>query len=271
MRSLLAAILFVLVAAVRSGAEVPWAVYYADGAAPQEYRAFSLLVLDSEHHPPLAPLAKDGKILLGYISLGEVESHRPYFTAVQREGILLQENANWKGSFFVDVRDRRWSARVLDQLVPQILSAGFAGVFLDTLDNPGHLERTDAKKYAGMTAAAAALVRAIRQRYPTIKIMMNRGYDLLPQVEAGLDYELGESVFADYDFKTKQYAFVPRAQYETQMQLLKAAARRQKHLQIFTLDYWIDDAAWVEPIWDEVMRSLQIGVKIKDPTNRRLN
>ena len=226
----LAWVFFVMSASIGAAAEVPWAVYYADRAAPQEYRPYSLLVLDSDHHPALAPLAKEGKILLGYLSLGEVESHRPYFATVRREGILLQENANWKGSFFVDVRDPRWSARVLDQLVPQILSSGFAGVFLDTLDNPGYLERSD-PAYRGMTAAAAELVGAIRKRYPTIKIMMNRGYDLLPRVETQIDYELGESVFAAYDFKTKRYTNVPQAQYLEQVGLLKAAERRQKKLQ----------------------------------------
>ncbi len=248
----LAWVLFLLCASIEAKAEVPWAVYYADRAASQEFSAFRLLVLDSEHHPPLAPLAADGKILLGYISLGEVESHKPYFAAMQREGILLQENENWKGSFSVDVRDRRWPARVLDLLIPQILNAGFAGVFLDTLDNPAHLERTDSKKYAGMTAAAAALVGAIRRRYPTIPIMMNRGYELLPQVEADIDYELGESVFAAYDFRTKRYAAVPPAQYRQQVQMLKAAGRRQKTLQVFTLDYWNPaDGTGVERIYQE--------------------
>ena len=252
MKRILAAVLFVLIARVNGSAEVPWAVYYADRAAPQEYAPFSLLVLDSDHHPLLAPLARDGKTLLGYLSLGEVESQRPYFAAVQREGILLQENENWKGSFFVDLRDPRWSARVLDHLVPQILRAGFAGVFLDTLDNAGHLERTDPKTYGGMTVAAADLVGAIRRRYPGIKIMMNRGYELLPRVETNIDYELGESVFAGYDFRAKRYDYVPRAQYQQQVQLLQAAQRRQKALEVFSLDYWNPaDRTGVERIYQE--------------------
>ncbi len=248
----LAAALLVMGAGVSAAADVRWGVYYADRATMQEYSRFKLLVLDSDHHAPLAPLAKDGKTVLGYLSVGEVGSHRPYFAAVQHDGLLLQENENWKGSFFVDVRDRRWTTLIVDQLVPRILSQGFAGVFLDTLDNPGHLERTDPQKYRGSVSAAADLVKAIRRRYPAIKIMMNRAYELLPQVEALIDYELGESVFTDYDFRNKRYGYVPRAQYQEQVQLLTAARRRRPDLQVVTLDYWNPaDQDGIARIYDE--------------------
>jgi hypothetical protein len=34
---------------------------------------------------------------------------------------------------------------------------------------------------------------------------------------------------------------------------------------IITLSFWVDDADWCRPIWDEVLRSLQLGRKIDDP------
>ena len=166
-------------------------------------------------------LADRGKTLLGYLSLGEVEQYRPYFSDVESEGILLGENEDWEGSFFVDVRDPRWTSRVIEQLVPEILRRGFAGVFLDTLDNAGHLERLNPARNRGMTIAAARLVRTIRFHYPTIRIMMNRGYEILPEVESHIDMVLGESVFADYDFQSKTYRLVPRDLYRRQVNLLQ--------------------------------------------------
>ena len=236
-----ALLLGVLAVSVPASAEVRWAVYYAERATAQDFRNQTVLVFDSDRHPALPPLRGAGKVLLGYLSLGEVASSRAYFPAVRAEGILLQENENWKGSFFVDVRDSRWAKRVLDELVPSILSRGFTGVFLDTLDNPGHLERLDAAKYRGMRAAAVELVKSIRRRYPTIKVMMNRGYDLLPEVEGDLTYVLGESVFATYDFQRKRYVLVPKPLYEEQVRLLNAARRRRPNLEVLTLDYWNPD------------------------------
>ncbi len=39
---------------------------------------------------------------------------------------------------------------------------------------------------------------------------------------------------------------------------------------LITMDYWPEDAARFIPVWDEVLRSLQLGQYVKDPTSRRL-
>lgn len=253
-------VIFALVVCLFTGShgstQVRWAAYYSQDAPLQTFEPFSLLVFDSDAHPPLAPLAAQGKLLLGYLSVGEVASYRPYYAAVRSQGLLLGENSNWKGSFYVDVRDARWARRVLDELVPQILQRGFAGVFLDTLDNAGHLERMNPRANRGMSAAASDLVMAIRARYPHIKIMMNRAYDLLPTVDRHIDYALGESVYADYDFETKRYHLVPRALYEQQTRMLQSAQQRRPQLQVFTLDYWDPaDRANVARIYAEQRRN----------------
>ena len=154
---------------------MPWAVYYAADLPPTAFYGYDLLVFESDRHPPLEPLVDRGKKVLGYLSLGEVNENRPYFAEVKNEGLLLNENQNWKASYFVDVRDMRWTRRVIDELVPAILRRGFQGIFIDTLDNPGHLERTDPKAYAGMADAGARLVRTLRRNFPRMTIVLNRG------------------------------------------------------------------------------------------------
>jgi uncharacterized protein (TIGR01370 family) len=215
-----------------------FAVYYSDEASSSDFSGFDLLVLDSEYHPDLNTLADRGKTLLGYISLGEVEKIRPYFDEVRNEGILLQENPYWKGSYFVDVRDPRWTSRVIERLIPRILAKGFQGLFLDTLDNPAHLEETDPVRFKGMVSSAARLVKTIRYHYPTIKIMLNRAFEILPQVDSEVDLVLGESILADYDFNSSRYVRVPQGTYRGAVELLKKARERSPRLQILTLDYW---------------------------------
>lgn len=239
------------VRADRATAAAPWMVYYASEAPTEAFDAFGLLILDSESHPPLAELKDRGKVLLGYISLGEVESYRSWFDDVSREGLLMAENPYWEGSFYVDLRDRRWTKRVIEEIVPAILFEGFDGLFLDTLDNPIHLERTEPEKYAGMTAAAARLVRTLRRHYPTIPIMLNRAYPLLPAVEGAIDMALGESVYADYDFETGTYGLVDAETYRQQIELLTAARARRPELRVMTLDYWDpDDAEGIRRIYE---------------------
>jgi len=228
----------------------PFAVYYAATATADELEPYDLLVLDHQNHPPLEPLVDRGKTVLGYLSVGEIASDRPWFDEVREEGILLGENENWKGSFMVDLRDPRWTARVVEEMVPRVLQAGFKGVFLDTLDNAGHLERTDAARFRGMSFAGVRLVRAIRRHYPDMPIMVNRAYDLLPRIAKDVDMVLGESVYTTYDWKTKKYKRVSERDYELQLGFLREAARVNPEVRIFTLDYWDpDDAEGVAEVY----------------------
>jgi len=233
-------------AGARAEGEVRWTVYYADKEPPQAFEPYKLVVLDSDRHPPLRPLRDRGKTLLGYISLGEVENHRPWFEKVKSWGILSEENPNWPGSFYVDVRDKRWVKLVVEELVPTILHRGFDGVFLDTLDNPPHLERTDPQRWKGMTEAAARLVNAIRRNHPSARIMLNRAYDILPQTAGSLDYALGESVYTTWDFQAGKAKLQPEEDYRFQVEALHGAKRQNPKLALMSLDYW--DPADVEGV-----------------------
>jgi polysaccharide biosynthesis protein PelA len=216
-----------------------WVVCYSDKPRPEEFLSFDLAVLDSDNHPPLALLSRPARAMLAYLSLGEVGNHHTYFEAVKAEGILLDENPNWPGSFFVDVRDARWARRVIGQLVPAILAAGFNGVFLDTLDDPAALESADPGRYRGMSAAAAHLVRALREAFPRIHIMVNRGYELMPEIAASIDGLLGESVYSTYDHAARNlYHRVPAVQYQQQVSLMHQALRWNPRLRLCSLDYW---------------------------------
>lgn len=47
----------------------------------------------------------------------------------------------------------------------------------------------------------------------------------------------------------------------------RSCLARARNIQpLITFDYWADDTERCEPAWDEVLRSLRVGVMIKDPT-----
>lgn len=227
-----------------------WAVYYAAAAPAATFFDYDLVVFDADAHPPLPPLLDRGVQVLGYVSVGEVASYRRYFTAVQKQGLLLQENPNWPGSFAVDLRDPRWTERLIDEIVPAILHQGFHGIFIDTLDQPLHLEATSPSKFKGMRRGAVQLIRTLRQRYPGMVIMVNRGYPILPQIASSIDMALGESVRTTYNFASKRYERVSEGDYQWQLQWLNKARQAAPRLQLFTLDYWDPaDAAGITEIY----------------------
>jgi uncharacterized protein (TIGR01370 family) len=213
-----------------------WAIYYAAEAEPIAFAPYATVVLDGDRHPPIGPLIERGKAVLGYLSLCEVQSIRPYFAEVQAEGLLLGEHPTWRGSHYIDVRDARWSRRVIEDLIPRLLRRGFTGLFLDTLDDAAFLERQGGRR--GMREAAIRLVKAIRRHYPDVTLMMNRGYGLLPAVEREVDAVLAESLFGTYDFTKKHYRRVAPADTTAQLAVLRAARSRRPGLRLYALDYW---------------------------------
>lgn len=236
--------------------EIPWAVYYGADAATQDLLHYRMLVLESEAHPSLLPLLEKNVAVLAYLSLGEVVKHRSYFDKLKEDGLLIQENKNWADSHVIDIRDPRWSMLIIHDLIPYLLQQGFDGVFLDTLDSSLELERTQPRRYPGMKQAALRLVQQIRLHYPTIKIMVNRAYELLPQLGKDIDMVLGESVYATYDFSSKTYRLVDAAGYRYQLNLLTSLKQKFPHLQIMTLDYWNpDDPAGMAKIYAQQRRN----------------
>lgn len=216
----------------------PWAAYYADKLPLSTFDPYDLVVFDEHEHPQLKPLADRGKTLLGYLSLGEVEKIRPYFRAIKAQNLLLDENKNWPGSYLVDVRNKYWAKRVVEELIPQLLHKGFHGVFIDTLDNPIELERRDPEKFKGMRDASITLVKAIRYHYPQIPIMVNRAFEILPELGEYITMVLGESLYSSYDFATKKYQKVSENDYRDLVSRLQNFKKSFPKVRVMSLDYW---------------------------------
>lgn len=224
--------------AVPGGTALRWAIDYGPAPDPALAAAFDLLVLEPDHGHRLAPLATDGRRLLAYLSLGEVADQRPYAAELRAAGLLGTRNAHWPDATYVDLRDPRWTALVVDRLIPPLLAAGYHGLFFDTLDNAEAMETADPVGAAGMVAAAAALVGAIRARFPTILLMMNRGYALLPAAAPAIDLLLGEAMATRWSFAHKRYEPLSAADWAWQAERLRAARAANPALALLTLDYW---------------------------------
>jgi uncharacterized protein (TIGR01370 family) len=226
-------------------------VYYGMADDPA-IGTYDVAVLDAEAGDALLARRAEGAVFLGYVSLGEADSRRAHFPAIAEQGLLVEPNPHWPDAWFVDLRDERWRRFVLEQLVPAALDRGFQGVFLDTLDDAEFLERRDPARFAGMVERAADLVRSLRRRYPEAKIMMNRGYALLPRIAGEFDMLLGESVRATYSRGSGSCSLLPPAEYEWQRAMMWEARRLHPALRLFSLDYWDpDDAEGIARIYAE--------------------
>jgi polysaccharide biosynthesis protein PelA len=216
----------------------PWVVYYGHPVEPELFKPYNPIVLEPGNFPEIPFALKENKVVYAYLSLGEISKERPYFNEAKELGLLLGENPNWPGSYYVDVRQESWARLVLDRLIPALLVQGFQGIFLDTLDDAIYLEQSDPDIYKGMKKGAVQLVQLIRVYFPNVHIMLNRSYELLPEVGSFIDALVAESLYTEYSFSKKIYEYVPADQYASRVQWLQQVQKKFPYLQIFSLDYW---------------------------------
>jgi UDP-glucose 4-epimerase/UDP-glucuronate decarboxylase len=155
----------------------PIAFYYGVGQLDRlsEYRTV-VLQPDFYSAVDLIHLRQCGVRPLAYLSLSEDQGPPAPW---QRD----DRNPDW-GGHFVQVGHPGWVEHVLDQ-AEAALSAGFEGLFLDTLN----VELT----YPGDVPHLLALIASLRRLSESAYLLANRGFGMLPQLADLVDGVLFES------------------------------------------------------------------------------
>ena len=216
---------------------VRWLAFYGETADEAVLGAYDLVILDPGYQGSISDVKKQGAKVSSYVSLGEMRTDHPLFAQLDPDA-LLPANPDWPGTRRIDVRRASWRSLVLEREIPALLERGFDGLMFDTLDTPPYLEQLDAVRFRGMREAAIDLVRSIRTRWPDLLLIMNRGYALLPDVDAHIDAIVAESLLSSADQRTGSFVWVGDREVEAQLALLAAAKTRARPLPIFSLDYW---------------------------------
>ena len=196
-------------------AKSPLLIYYGDNASTEYLNSFKAVVLDPDIYHSVFNIATE---TYAYISLGEVRKSRNFFQFVKEMSVLKGENPNWKGSYYISLKSGKWQEFVINYLIPLILSKGYKGLFLDTVDS---LLKTNKNKPFTIN-----FINNIRLRFPGIKIIMNRGFDIARYVK--VDGILFESTITTFNFKKKKYFFLK------QRHIFKIPKKIKK----YSIDYW---------------------------------
>ena len=212
-------------------------------------------MLDPGFKGAKSAITKGGAQLCAYLSLGEVRTGERFYDRIDPRA-LLKENPAWPGSRRIDVRSRSWANLLMHEVIPAIAADGFSGLFLDTLDTPPYLEQQDPSGNRGMRQSAIDLVRAIRRANPNMLIIMNRGYDLLPDVVGQIDGLVAESLMTmpgSGDGRPGKW----NSDADVKVQLSLLAPAQQQRLPVLSLDYWAPED--LQTIRDIYSRERQLG------------
>ena len=238
-----------------SARSIRWLVFYGESAEEAAFAGYDIIVLDRGYRGSIPKIAARGARVCGYLSLCEIRTSDPLFDGLD-QSVLLEPNPEWPGTRRVDIRNPAWRSFVLETAIPSTAAAGFDGLMFDTLDTSAYLEATDPVRYRGMRAAAVELVGVIRERCPNMMLIMNRGYELLPQLVQKIDALIVESLLTVPD-QRGGFVFADPIEVKREIALLKPATQRQPPLPVLSLDYW--DPGDVKTIAEIYRRERDLG------------
>ena len=207
----------------------------SESPSPILWDHYDMAILDPGSHPPFEGIHGDC-ILIAYVSLGQAENYRAYWPKVEKEPWIIKKDPHWSGSYWVDVRNPRWRALILYEVIPQIIAQGFDGLFMDTLDTASDLEEISPTEYFGSAKAMAEFVKEIHETYPKLLLISNNAYEILPQIAPYLNGFLVEGINSILDLNKGGITFVDPERRENRIQILHKLMREYK-LPVFTLDY----------------------------------
>lgn len=179
-------------------------------------------------------LHRAGKTVYGYLNIGAIERHRPYYERF--ENLTLGDYENWPEERWVDVSDSNWQAFLVDELGREYAKKGLDGFFLDNCDVYSHYQ-TDAT-FQGLSEILKGL-----KKYE-IPLIVNGGSDFVfrqleeaenAKTEILMDGINQETVFTSIDFKNKSYGAQQEAETRYLMDYLEKA--KMNGLSVYLLEY----------------------------------
>ncbi|HSD40173.1 MAG TPA: bifunctional glycoside hydrolase 114/ polysaccharide deacetylase family protein [Rhodocyclaceae bacterium] len=225
----------ILFAASVGAAQAAWhsiAFHYGANAPLDELHAFDIAVVDPDHGFDPSAYRTPGNELFAYVSVGEVNPSRPYASQIL-PAWRLATNQAW-GSIVIDQRPAAWREFFYAKAISPLWARGYRGFFLDTLDSY-QLGGNQADPIA-QQAGLVALIKGLRQRFPGIRLIANRGFELMPGLSGDIEAVAAESLFRGWDAASRSYRAVPEQDRAWLLEKLGEVKRRYG-IPVIAIDY----------------------------------
>ncbi len=209
---------------------VPIAFYYGAHPPRHSLEAFHWVVVQPRARFSPRRFDKGGRLAFAYASVGEAAPGE--YAHIPSRCILGTDRA-W-GTAILNETHQSCRAQFLHNVLAPLWRQGYRGFFLDDLDAYRQVAAT-ASARARQRKGLIRLIRAIKAAHPGARLILNRGFSLLPAVHTLVSAVAAESLFDGWDQKAGRYLPVPQGRRQRLLQKLFAA--RRLGLPVIGIDY----------------------------------
>ncbi|MDN5882674.1 MAG: endo alpha-1,4 polygalactosaminidase, partial [Nitrosospira sp.] len=218
--------------------------YYGSRPPVEDLRHFDQIVIQPSQilpHEKTALLNLDSTIY-AYVSFGEIARNSEDMDRIKTKW-SIGVNPAWN-SLVMDMTDPGWHDYLLEQHFGRLWREGYRAFFLDTFDSYMLITKEDDKRREEQEKGLVALLAEIERRFPGVKLILNRGFEVLDRVSQYADGMVAESLFHGFDPVTGKHAPTKEENREWLIQQLKRA-QNEFNVPVTVLDY-VEPGDWVE-------------------------
>lgn len=207
------------------------AFYYGDKPDWAVLEKYQMAVLEPEHGFDIRQHSETE--WLAYVSVGETLESRAYYTQIP-ERLVLGKNRVWH-SMVMDVAQPEWADFLLEHVFRPIVEQGYQGFFLDTLDSYQLIQENTAQA-ANSRAGLQQLIHRLKREWPDHYIILNRGFELFPEVTDDVFALAFESLYQGWDEAAGEYVDVPASDRQWLLAQVNHA-RQARKIPVIAIDY----------------------------------
>ena len=209
------------------------AFYYGSELPAAALAQFDHVVVqaDQAEAAGIALLNRRGSTVFAYVSLSEVSQAR---ASVLDKRWRLGDNPDWK-SVIMDAAQPDFQRWLITTSFQPLWERGFRAFFLDNLDSYQRPVTTPEGR-AAQVRGLAQIITDLHVRFPGVKLLFNRGFELLPQVAPLAVGVVAESLFQGWDPGKKIYGEVSAQDRSGLLKELRIV-RDRYHLPLVIIDY----------------------------------
>jgi polysaccharide biosynthesis protein PelA len=194
-------------------------------AVAARYEPFDLAVVDGEEagRGEVRAMRRSGTLVLAYLSVGTIEPYRSWYRLLRP--YRLPSRFEQFGEWYARVNAAGYRRAIAGRIAPRLLAKAFDGLFLDNTD----MIETHRRQTPGMRRLVALLSR--RVHHDGGFLFSQNGESVIGPMLRRYDGWNREDVTSTYDFESRSYRRVSRAEHAAAL----AALRRFRDRGLLTL------------------------------------
>ena len=208
------------------------AFFYGSPVPPELFQAYDQVVLQPDQVPAPARFADLPGQPVAYVSVGEVAASSAEARTLAPDWVL-ERNPGWS-TLVLDPR-KPGCRRHLLQHIDALWQRGYRRFFLDTLDSYRLGLRADQEREQARQGWVQ-LLRELAARHPGARWLLNRGFELLPEVGGLVHGVVVESLFDGWDARVQRYVTVSDQDRGWLLEQLRSVRERYQ-LPVTVIDY----------------------------------